>query len=100
MSAVGDSEVMSQDAPTDWIRPPKLENRLASQSARKTLCLNGVRGDARVIPGRGVASFMAIDRVAPASPEHGQRLAFDDDGIVAQVHGRRTLPKRQSHHPR
>jgi hypothetical protein len=36
---------MSQDAPTDWISPPKLEARLASHTARKTPCWNGASGD-------------------------------------------------------
>src|SRR5262245_22449439 len=46
-SAVGASDVMSHDAPTDWISPPKLETRLATQSARKTWCLKGPSGAAR-----------------------------------------------------
>ena len=35
---VADSEIESiiQEAPTDWIRPPKLESVLAPQTARKT----------------------------------------------------------------
>src|SRR5262245_19824931 len=64
MSAVGDSEVISHEAPTDWIRPPKLENRLATQSARKMRYLNGVRADARRISGRGGESFMAEENAA------------------------------------
>jgi len=32
---------MSQEAPTDWISPPKLEIRLAIQTIRKMGMLNG-----------------------------------------------------------
>ena len=34
MSADGAIEVIIQEAPTDWIRPPRLEAMLASQTAR------------------------------------------------------------------
>src|SRR5687768_13669517 len=81
MSAVGDSEVISQEAPTDWIRPPKLEHRLASQSARKMLYLNGVRGEARAVSGRrGGESFMADKNVAPSGGRrHGRIVVFGDE---------------------
>src|SRR5215211_3487826 len=36
---------MSQDAPTDWMSPPKFDARLASHTARKTPCWNGASGD-------------------------------------------------------
>jgi hypothetical protein len=39
--------VIIQAAPTDWIREPKLEERLASQTVLKISCLNGASGDAR-----------------------------------------------------
>src|SRR5688500_7973578 len=86
-SAVGDSEVISQEAPTDWISPPKLEHRLASQSARKMWYLNGVRGDARTVSGRrGGESFMADENVARSGGRgHGRVVAFDmGQGIGAE----------------
>ncbi len=43
MSDDEEIEVISQAAPTPWIRPPKLENRLAVQTARKVPCRNGAR---------------------------------------------------------
>src|SRR6478609_5209132 len=56
-SAEAAIEVISQEAPTDWIRPPKFEIRLASQTARKTRCCRGARGDA-LGPGGSAAGFL------------------------------------------
>src|SRR3954469_3918060 len=50
MSAEGAIEVMSQDAPTPWIRLPKFETRLAVQMARKMRCRNGARVEERQAP--------------------------------------------------
>jgi hypothetical protein len=44
-SAEAPIEVISQAAPTDWISPPKLEARLATQTARKIRCRKGARAD-------------------------------------------------------
>src|SRR5687768_8489099 len=90
MSAVGASEVISQEAPTDWIRPPKLEARLASQSARKMWYLNGVKGDARTISRRrGGESFMADENVARSGGHgHGRVIAFEAWPGVLHITGR------------
>ena len=47
MSAEPVIEVISQAAPTDWIRPPRLDARLAIQTARKIVWLNGASADGR-----------------------------------------------------
>jgi hypothetical protein len=47
MSAEGAIEVISQEAPTPWIRLPKFEMRLAVQMARKMRCRNGASVEAR-----------------------------------------------------
>jgi len=39
-------DVIIHEAPTDWISPPKLEARLANQTARKTLLRSGDKGEA------------------------------------------------------
>jgi hypothetical protein len=44
-SADAPIEVISQAAPTDWINPPKLEARLAIQTARKMRCRKGAKAD-------------------------------------------------------
>jgi hypothetical protein len=44
-SADAPIEVISQAAPTDWISPPKLEAKLASQTARKMRCRKGTKAD-------------------------------------------------------
>ena len=61
MSSEAAIEVISQAAPTDWIRPPRLEARLASHTARNTGWVIGASGDARSFnksppPGRGLLS--------------------------------------------
>jgi hypothetical protein len=40
-------EVMSQADPTDWIKPPKFDTRLASHTARKVSCPSGASDDVR-----------------------------------------------------
>jgi hypothetical protein len=47
-SAEAPMEVISQAAPTDWINPPKLEARLAIQTARKMRCRKGDNEDPRL----------------------------------------------------
>jgi hypothetical protein len=47
MSAEGAIEVISQEAPTPWMRLPKFETRLAVQMARKMRCRNGASVEAR-----------------------------------------------------
>jgi hypothetical protein len=44
-SADAPIDVISQAAPTDWINPPKLEARLAIQTAKKMLCWKGANED-------------------------------------------------------
>ena len=44
-SADAPIDVISQAAPTDWISPPKLEARLATQTTRKIRCRNGAKAD-------------------------------------------------------
>src|SRR5215218_2501006 len=46
-SADAPMDVISQAAPTDWISPPKLEARLAIQTARKIGCRKGDKEDTR-----------------------------------------------------
>src|SRR5690606_2030123 len=40
-------EVIIQAAPTDWISPPKLVNRLVIHTARKTGCRSGASAEGR-----------------------------------------------------
>src|SRR5262245_58724468 len=47
MSADPAIEVISHAAPTDWMRPPRLEARLAAHTARKVEWLKGANGDGR-----------------------------------------------------
>jgi hypothetical protein len=51
-------EVIIHEAPTDWIRPPKLDARLASQTARKIGLSSEARSDglAGLEPGSAVAA--------------------------------------------
>ncbi len=49
ISTESEMVVIIQAAPTDWIREPKLEERLASQTVLKISCLNGASGDARSV---------------------------------------------------
>src|SRR4051794_17823606 len=51
MSAEGAIEVISHEAPTPWMRLPKLETRLAVQMARKMRCRNGPSVEERRDPG-------------------------------------------------
>src|SRR4051794_31702095 len=51
MSAEGAIEVISQEAPTPWMRLPKLETRLAVQMARKMRWRNGPSVEERRDPG-------------------------------------------------
>ena len=48
ISGVGESEVMSQPAPTSCIQVPMLETTEAIHSMRNTLCRNGAQGDMTV----------------------------------------------------
>jgi hypothetical protein len=41
-------DVISHAAPTDWISPPKLEARLATQTAKKIRYRKGDNEDARL----------------------------------------------------
>jgi hypothetical protein len=45
MSAEPAIETIVQDAPTDWIMPPKFEAMLASQTARNTGLRSGERDE-------------------------------------------------------
>jgi hypothetical protein len=46
MSAESAIEVIIHEAPTDWMRPPKFDAKLANHTARKTLFRSGDKGEA------------------------------------------------------
>ena len=51
MSGESAIEVIIQEAPTIWTRPPKLEARLANHTARKIGWRSGTKGELRSGPG-------------------------------------------------
>jgi hypothetical protein len=53
-------DVIIHAAPTAWMSPPKFDERLASQIARKVECLNGARGDAGTAPGSSAIMIYAF----------------------------------------
>jgi hypothetical protein len=53
-------EVISQAAPTDWISPPRLEARLAIQTARKMRCPKGDKDDLLLVDASVVSVGMEI----------------------------------------
>src|SRR5262245_64979125 len=61
MSAEPAIEVISHAAPTDWMRPPRLEARLAVHTARKVEWPKGANGDGRSFTGlnSSTADFVA-----------------------------------------
>src|SRR3954467_15541016 len=61
-------EVISHAAPTDWIRPPKFDARLAIQISRKIVCRNGASWDGLVI------AFYSRARTATHAPYWPRRL--------------------------
>ena len=66
MSSEAEIAVIIQAAPTDWIRPPKLETRLAIQIARNVGSAKGASGVP--VSGSGT-SFMALEeRRCPSAP--------------------------------
>ena len=69
-SADAPMEVISHDAPTDWISPPKFEARLAIQTARKMRCRKGRREIARLSDPS--ASFSALKNDLRSGPESAQ----------------------------
>jgi hypothetical protein len=81
MSGLGAMMVMSQDAPTPWIRLPKLETRLAIQIARKIRWRKGasvaellVAGEAvRAVPFKRVPIWFWVAVEARGSPEPARR---------------------------
>jgi len=58
MSGDGAIDTIIQDAPTDWIMPPKLEAMLAIQTARKT----GLRSGDSAPPGLAAVEGAEADR--------------------------------------
>jgi hypothetical protein len=61
------SAVMSHAAPTDWMSPPKLEDRLASHTARKIPCSSGAKGEERL------AEVFSVGTAASSRVEGGWR---------------------------
>ena len=58
-------EVIIQDAPTDWMSPPKFENMLAIHTARNTGWLSGDNADM----GLAAASFGELGPlISPSMP--------------------------------
>src|SRR5690606_31711227 len=49
ISSEEDMVVIIQAAPTVWTRPPRLDAKVAVQSARKVACRKGAKGEALII---------------------------------------------------
>ncbi|MCY1236724.1 hypothetical protein D9M72_493960 [compost metagenome] len=62
MFAEGEIEVISQAAPTDWMRPPKLDARLAIQIVRKMSCLKGASGELRWGTSSSLLSLIVVSK--------------------------------------
>ena len=64
MSADPEIDTIIQDAPTDWMSPPKLDAKLASQTARKIGTRSGESEDTGATAGAGRRSAMPAEWMA------------------------------------
>lgn len=74
MFAEEEIEVISQAAPTDWMRPPKLDARLAIQIVRKMSCLKGASGEIRWGTSSSLLSLIVVSKQFDSCyrPEHAK----------------------------
>ncbi|VXC78681.1 hypothetical protein SPHINGOAX6_50043 [Sphingomonas sp. AX6] len=73
----GVSDVISHDAPTDWINPPKLDAMLAIHTARNTGIDNGAEGAASAI-----VSECALIASLPSLSLASDKLGHGADGAT------------------